>query len=259
MLSDDVDSFKSLKELILMEHFTNLADKEIGTKIREKRFRTVKEVATWDDNRVLALKASGVKPVGICVILFIRDKHANGAALGIRSTYQVKEKREGDKSYQAKSLPSSSRLSCFYCKQEGHIKSNRAKLKATLTPKPVALVIGSGKNSEGGLECGRSGNVVLDSLGASLQCSSMGKTSVSFPLVRPPSERSLGSGLDWCKPFMCQGTVNIGRVAYTVTVFRDNGAKQSVCRNVTGESVSTGRYVLSRGINSVEYYDLLAL
>ena len=39
LLSEDVNSFKSLKELILMEHFTNLADKEIGTKIREKRFR----------------------------------------------------------------------------------------------------------------------------------------------------------------------------------------------------------------------------
>ena len=38
-------------------------------------------------------------------------------------------------------------------------------------------------------------------------------------------------------------------------MFRDIGAQQSVCRNVTGESVNTGRYVLCRGMNSVEYYD----
>ena len=98
--------------------------------------------------------------------------------------------------------------------------------KATQTPKPVALVMGSEKSSEGGLECGKDGNGVLDSLGGSLQCSSMGKASVSSPpLVGPPSERSLDSGLNWYKPFMCQGTVKIGGVAYPVTVFRDTGAQ----------------------------------
>ena len=83
----------------------------------------------------------------------------------------------------------------------------------------------------------------------------MGKASGSSPFVRPPSERSLDSGFDWCKPFMCQGTVEIGGVAYPVTVFRETDAQQSVCRNVTEESVSTGRYVLCRGMNSIEYYD----
>ena len=54
---------------------------------------------------------------------------------------------------------------------------------------------------------------------------------------------------------MCQGTVKIGGVAYPVTVFRETDAQQSVCRNVTGESVSTERHVLCRGMNSIEYYD----
>ena len=83
----------------------------------------------------------------------------------------------------------------------------------------------------------------------------MGKTSVSFPLVRPPPERFLDSGFDWCKLFMCRGIMKIGGTAYPVTVFRDTGAQQSVCRNVTGESVSTGSYVLCREMNSIEYYD----
>ena len=132
LLSEDVDSFKSLKELILMEFFTNLADKEIETKIRKKRFRTVTEAATWADDRVLALTASEVKPVNTCATPFTRDKHASGAAWSNRSTCQWKEKKECDKSYQAKSSPSSSRLTCFYCKQEGYIKPNCAKWRHRL-------------------------------------------------------------------------------------------------------------------------------
>ena len=71
---------KSFKDLTLMEHFTNLADKEIGTKFREKRFRIVKEASTWADDRVIALRASGTKPVSTCATPFTRDKHASGAA-----------------------------------------------------------------------------------------------------------------------------------------------------------------------------------
>ena len=114
------------------------------------------------------------------------------------------------------------------------IVSRRGTLSLTVlsgkpnTPKPVALLMGSGKSSEGGLECGTGGNWVLDSLGGSLQCSLMGKASVRSPLVRPLPERSLDSGLDWCKPFMCQGTVKIDVVAYPITVFRDTVAQQSV-------------------------------
>ena len=158
---------KSFKDLTLMEHFTNLADKEIGTKFREKRFRIVKEASTWADDRVIALRASGTKPVSTCATPFTRDKHASGAAWDNKSTCQGKEKKEGNKSYKAKSPLTSSRLTCFYCK-EGYIKPNCAKWKVKQTPKPVALVMGSGKSSEGGLECGRGGNGILHSLGGSL-------------------------------------------------------------------------------------------
>ena len=33
------------------------------------------------------------------------------------------------------------------------------------------------------------------------------------------------------------------------------GAQQSVCWNVTGRDISTGRYVLCQGMNSMEHYD----
>ena len=143
--------------MILMEHFTNLADEKIGTKIREKRFRIVKEAATWADDRVLSLRASGVKPASTCAAPFTHDKYASGTAWGNRNTCQWKEKEIKD---QTKNPPASSRLTCFFffCKQEGHIKPNCAKWKATHTPKPMALVMGSGKSSEGGLECGMGGN-----------------------------------------------------------------------------------------------------
>ena len=178
LLSEDVDPFISLKKLILIEHFTNLADKEIRTKIKEKRFRTVREASTSGD-RVFALRASGAKPVSVTP--FTHDKHASGAVWGNKSSYQGKEKKEGDKSYQAKSPPSSFRFTCFYFKQEGHIKPNCANWKATQIPKLVAPIMGSGKSSEEGFECSRGDNGVLDSLGGSLQCFSIDKASVSSP------------------------------------------------------------------------------
>lgn len=52
--SEGVDSFDSLKELILMEHFINNVDKDIAIKLREKRCKTMKEAATLADDRALA-------------------------------------------------------------------------------------------------------------------------------------------------------------------------------------------------------------
>ena len=160
LLRENVDFFKSLKELILMEHFTNLANKNIGAKIREKRFRTVKEAATWADDRVLALRAPGVKPVSTCAIPFTRDKYASGIAWGNRSICQWKKMKE-IRVIRQKALLLVLSSPVFFCMQEGHIKPNCAKWKATYTPKPVALVLGTGKNSEGGLECGMGGNGVV--------------------------------------------------------------------------------------------------
>lgn len=53
---------KELKELFLTEHFTNNAERDICVKIREKRFRSVQEAATWANDRSLALGGSGSKP-----------------------------------------------------------------------------------------------------------------------------------------------------------------------------------------------------
>lgn len=47
--------------------------------------------------------------------------------------------------------------------------------------------------------------------------------------------------------------------SYPVTVFRDTGAQQSICRNVTGKSINTGQYVQCRGIHSEEYHDLVSV
>lgn len=53
---------------------------------------------------------------------------------------------------------------------------------------------------------------------------------------------------------MCQGEVKIEGVCYSVIVFQDAGAQLSVCRNVTGMTISTGRYVLCLGMNAVDVY-----
>ena len=41
-------------ELMVMEQFINAADKELVPLLREKRFKTLKEAATWADDHVLA-------------------------------------------------------------------------------------------------------------------------------------------------------------------------------------------------------------
>ena len=60
--------------------------------------------------------------------------------------------------------------------------------------------------------------------------------------------------LDWCRPFLCSGTVEIAGNTYPVTVLRDTGAQQSVCRNVTGRKVVSSEAVLCRGLNTVEEF-----
>ena len=76
-------------------------------------------------------------------------------------------------------------------------------------------------------------------------------------LVSPPMVASVSpadSELDWCRPFLCGDTVEIGGSKYPVTVLRDTGAQQSVCRNVTGGKVTSSKAVLYRGLNAVEKF-----
>ena len=75
---------------------------------------------------------------------------------------------------------------------------------------------------------------------------------VSLPVVA--SVTPADAELDWCRPFLCGGTVEIGGSKYPVTVLRDIGAQQSVCRNVTGGKVTSSKVVLCRGLNAVEKF-----
>ena len=52
--SEQVDSLADLKELIVLEQFIAIADRELVPLLREKRHRTLKEAATWADDYVLA-------------------------------------------------------------------------------------------------------------------------------------------------------------------------------------------------------------
>ena len=111
-----------------------------------------------------AWEASMAKPANLNATPFIRFKHASGAAWDNKKT-PIRGRRKEIRIIRQKALLPVLGSSVFYYKQEVHIKPNYAKRKATQTPKPVALVMGSGKNSEGGLEYGWGSNEVLDSLG----------------------------------------------------------------------------------------------
>lgn len=122
LLSEGAVTYKDLRDLILMEHFTNLADKDIGTKIREKRFTVLKEAATWSDDRVLALRGSDPKSGG--GIPFGRESPAGGSAFANKTPNQFTTDREGENLTGHKRLTSNPKVTCFYCKQGGRIKSN---------------------------------------------------------------------------------------------------------------------------------------
>lgn len=53
VLQASVRSLGSLKELRVKEQFLNVADKEL-LPLLKKRFKTLKKVATWADDHVLA-------------------------------------------------------------------------------------------------------------------------------------------------------------------------------------------------------------
>lgn len=54
VMSEGVETLAGLKELMVMEQFINVADKELVPLLREKRFKTLKEAAIWADDHVLA-------------------------------------------------------------------------------------------------------------------------------------------------------------------------------------------------------------
>ncbi len=79
-----------------------------------------------------------------------------------------------------------------------------------------------------------------------------GKAGVAVPSPVFTSPSLVRSELDWCRPFLCQDTVEIDGVTYPVTVLRDTAAQQSLCRNVTGRRVASGQPVWCQGIGTAE-------
>ncbi|KAK3888144.1 hypothetical protein Pcinc_007788 [Petrolisthes cinctipes] len=59
--NEAVETVEDMKELILLEHFSNNAERDIAINLRERRFQTLKEAATWADDRVLAQRGSAGK------------------------------------------------------------------------------------------------------------------------------------------------------------------------------------------------------
>lgn len=182
LCSDNVNFFKDLKELMLMEQFNNIAGDEIDTKIREKRFTSTKEAPTWANDRVPVLLASEYQQVS--TIPYTDDKSASRSALGDTSSVQVKERRDGERITLTKNPnpPSSSKLTCFCSTLVAHIRQNCAKWKVTQIPKPVALDIGSSQGSEEGSECGSGNDMVSDRLDRCLGCTLLGKADMVLSL-----------------------------------------------------------------------------
>ena len=54
--SERATTYRELKELMVMEQFVNVAERELVPLLREKRFKSLKEAATWADDHVLAHK-----------------------------------------------------------------------------------------------------------------------------------------------------------------------------------------------------------
>ena len=245
LLSEETATYQDLKEQILMEHFTNTADREIAAKIREKRFKTVKEASTWADDRVLALRSTGSKYNST----FFQPRDKTSVGTGASNKSSVQEKGSLNKDNVNKTQKSGSGIRCYHCNKIGHVKSQCRQLKASQEAKPVALVLGLGQS--GAVEGqGDDVGMVPGKLGCSQECTLPRETVVTHESYPSPGEPSSDTSLDWCKPFLCQGKVTIGGVVYPVTVVRDTAAQQSMCRNVTGGPVHTGEYVMCRGVNT---------
>lgn len=72
-LSQEVNYVKDIDELILIEHFTDTADKEIGQKIRDNKLKTLKEAPTWSGK----ISGFGVS-AGQCSPVLPREDYLSG-------------------------------------------------------------------------------------------------------------------------------------------------------------------------------------
>lgn len=154
--------------------------------IREKRYKSVEEAAIWADDRRLTQRAAEYEPASAAP--YTGENPASGAGWDDKSTFQVKERKEGQRTSLAKSTACSSKSICFYLRRWDILKLT---WKTTQTLKPVALIVGSSPCSVGDLECGIGTDGVLDSRKGNPECTPLGKARKSSPFVKSPPERSL--------------------------------------------------------------------
>ncbi len=155
--SENVQTLGDLEELMIMEQFIDAADKELAPKLREKRFKTVKEAAVWADDYVLAYRSAptaGFKYRG--------DGGPRGPGSGgsaphgpsgapRRSSYGGYANRQGAGTPRAPTPSSSAktgaagraasstprydnRPTCYNCQGKGHFRSNCPKLSTITAP-----------------------------------------------------------------------------------------------------------------------------
>ncbi len=275
LASERTTTYRELKELMIMEQFTNVAERELVPLLREKRFKSLKEAATWADDHVLAFKGvaqqgggGGHQDGGP---RWQGSKNGSGSSNQTRLSMGAVPKTPGGSRPShffdtRKQTPGQVTTStpkynnqprCYSCKATGHFKFNCPKLLPTVpaTPaaapkppqRPVALLMWPDSQSKE--------DSLVPPVGGSVDKSSGdGLVSSALPLEVVAPSLPGRSELEWCRPFLCKGTVSVDGETYPVTVLRDTAAQQSMCRNVTGRRVATGKAVLCRGINTVESF-----
>ena len=251
--SEKVETLEDMRQLMLLEHFINNTERDLGIKLREKRLKTVAEAAVWADDRVLAVRGAERRS-GLSVPA--RNRPGQGAAPA-ESTLSRTEAGKKSPNTERRSKGASKAVSCYFCKELGHIKPNCPKWKASLGARPVSLVVEASRVEESDFRRGEHAGETL--CGPDHCVKSADLVPVSGNSVGSPEESVNSSTLDWCKAFIHPGVVEIMGKSYPVKVFRDTGAKQSMCRNITGGSVHTGEYVVCQGVHSDACHDLVPM
>ena len=291
--SEEATTYKSLKELMIMEQFISIADKELVPLLKEKRFKSLKEAATWADDHVLAHRqvSSTVLPggkesgsrwrgsskwqgsghkwqgggyrwqsngrgvvgkdgevqgsVGSASQYSTSSSVSGGSKSGTVPSPASRQSGEAKKKVPGFGTGATSRVfnppTCFFCHAVGHYRYNCPKLAPPPNvpkpqQKPVALLVWpSQREVEVLCAPGFRTKSVEESVGPAAT-------------VLTESSDAKDSDLDWCRPFLCKGTIVIGDKKYPVTILRDTAAKQSLCRNVTGGEIVAEMATACRGL-----------
>ena len=160
--SEQATTAEQIKELFLLDQFTNGVDCESSEVIRERRRMVTREAAIWADDHALAKRGSQVRGGSYSQQSRVGDSGAKVETKGPGATGRtnpvaggmVKTKGAGEKVSSPRAVP----LNCFFCGGAGHIKTHCAKYKASLKAKPVSLLMGGERRSEGDEECGVAGH-----------------------------------------------------------------------------------------------------